>query len=161
MNGHWSNGQKLGTLWLQRCLARQSKAAGQPMRRQVHTKRSGGCAAERPEASTFGNNRTITMPRKMTSHKANQFQSPDSRQAMASRHSRGYDSVWTRYAKLYLKQNPLCRMCEAEGRTELATLVDHIQPLRLRPDLRLDPENLQPLCRSCHAVKTAGETRSG
>ena len=131
------------------------------MRRLAATKRSGACAGEQREASTFGNTRTIqTMPRKMSSHKPNQFQSADSRQANQSRHARGYDSVWTRYAKLYLKQNPLCRMCEQASRTTLASLVDHIIPLRLRPDLRLDPANLQPLCRSCHAVKTAAETKN-
>jgi 5-methylcytosine-specific restriction protein A len=100
------------------------------------------------------------MPKKISSHKPNQFQSSDSRQANQSRHARGYDSVWTRYSRLYLRINPLCRTCDQAGRTTVATLVDHIQPLRLRPDLRLDSENLQPMCRSCHAVKTAAETRN-
>ncbi|NBS69248.1 HNH endonuclease [bacterium] len=142
-------------------MARLDNPAGQAMRRLAATRRSGDCAGERHEASTFGNTRTNpTMPRKMPSHKPNQFQSPDSRQAIGSRHARGYDSVWTRYSKLYLRQHPLCRSCEQLGRTTVASLVDHIIPLRLRPDLRLDPENLQPLCRSCHAVKTAAETRN-
>ncbi|MDT2783617.1 HNH endonuclease [Enterococcus asini] len=38
-----------------------------------------------------------------------------------------------------------------------ATLADHIIPVRVDWSLRLDKDNIQPLCESCHAVKTREE----
>lgn len=46
-----------------------------------------------------------------------------------------------------------CVKCGARGRLE----VDHIEPVRLRPDLAFSLENLQSLCPSCHARKTNEE----
>ncbi|WP_097082392.1 HNH endonuclease [Rhodobacter sp. JA431] len=43
-----------------------------------------------------------------------------------------------------------CRCCGERRRLE----VDHIQPVRLRPDLAFDPRNLQALCPRCHTRKT-------
>ena len=44
-----------------------------------------------------------------------------------------------------------CRACGARGcRLE----VDHVQPVRLRPDLAYAPGNLQALCTACHTRKT-------
>lgn len=43
-----------------------------------------------------------------------------------------------------------CVLCGAHGRLE----VDHIQPVRDRPDLSFDPANLQALCTPCHTRKT-------
>jgi predicted kinase len=48
-------------------------------------------------------------------------------------------------------------MCKQSGRITAATLVDHILPLKQRPDLALAWDNLQPLCRTCHDKKTRGE----
>lgn len=36
-----------------------------------------------------------------------------------------------------------------------AVLVDHIVPVEIAPERRLDRTNLQPLCQRCHAIKTA------
>jgi 5-methylcytosine-specific restriction endonuclease McrA len=33
--------------------------------------------------------------------------------------------------------------------------VHHIKPVRLAPDLALDPDNLVTLCRSCHGRREA------
>lgn len=66
---------------------------------------------------------------------------------------RGYDHQWSKLSKAKLAANPVCEMCCHT----LASLVDHIRPVRSRPDLRLCWENLQSLCRSCHAIKTARE----
>lgn len=47
-----------------------------------------------------------------------------------------------------------CRFCgKNRGRLE----IDHIEPVRLRPDLAYDPANCQALCPSCHAGKTHAE----
>lgn len=81
-----------------------------------------------------------------------------------SRHKRGYDNAWQRLRDWRLADEPLCRMCKAQGRVTAATEVDHIKRFRL-PDgtidhkLRLCPSNTQSLCQPCHAAKTADERR--
>jgi 5-methylcytosine-specific restriction enzyme A len=74
---------------------------------------------------------------------------------------RGYDAVWAKLAKMVLAEEPLCRRCITTGDIEPATLVDHIIPIRERPDLRLTRSNLQPLCRACHDVKTQEDMGGG
>ncbi|MEM7303395.1 MAG: HNH endonuclease [Pseudomonadota bacterium] len=46
--------------------------------------------------------------------------------------------------------NHLCEECSRRGYVTPLDDVDHMIPVRLRPDLRLDPENLDGLCRSHH-----------
>ena len=48
-------------------------------------------------------------------------------------------------------------MCMERGIVTPAREVDHIIPIVERPDLRLDPSNLRPLCTSCHSARTATE----
>jgi 5-methylcytosine-specific restriction protein A len=75
---------------------------------------------------------------------------------------RGYDWRWARYSKRYLRAHPLCRMGEQQGRVEAAELVDHIIPVKSAGDPGFYEEsNLQPLCRKCHAIKTAEDIRKG
>lgn len=45
-----------------------------------------------------------------------------------------------------------CKVCGRAGRLQ----VDHIRPLSKNGD-PYDPENLQAICRGCHAAKTDGE----
>ena len=53
--------------------------------------------------------------------------------------------------------NPLCVECAKQGRTEIATIRDHIKPLAFGG---LDVEsNTQGLCASCHDAKTAEESK--
>ena len=54
-----------------------------------------------------------------------------------------------------LRERPLCVECERHGRVRAAADVDHIVPLHRGGADAV--ENLQPLCRPCHAVKTAAE----
>jgi 5-methylcytosine-specific restriction protein A len=70
---------------------------------------------------------------------------------------RGYDRRWQRLRLVVLAEEPLCRFCYAEGRLTPATDVDHIEPLRTRPDLRLLRSNLRSLCHPCHARHTASQ----
>jgi 5-methylcytosine-specific restriction protein A len=72
--------------------------------------------------------------------------------------SRGYDVVWQRARLAYLAHNPLCEECSRHGVTELANEVDHIVPLS-KGGARLDPSNLQSLCKPCHSKKTRKEGR--
>lgn len=74
-----------------------------------------------------------------------------------------------RYAKLYrtkewkalrkwkLYQNSLCEKCLRYGRISRAYCVDHIKPHRGNWTLFIDANNLQVMCRTCHAKKSQGE----
>ena len=64
-------------------------------------------------------------------------------------------SRWRRLSKWILTSEPLCRMCRKAGEISPATVVDHIEEIRDRPDLQWETSNLQPLCRACHSHKTA------
>lgn len=61
----------------------------------------------------------------------------------------GYDRAWQRCRALKLKMTPLCEECTREGRKTAGAHVDHIKAIRLGGD-RLDLDNLQTLCVTCH-----------
>lgn len=65
---------------------------------------------------------------------------------------------WRRFRNWYLRQHPMCEQCEREGRLVPADMVDHVQELR-DGGAPLTEDNVQALCRKCHAVKTA-ETKN-
>ena len=72
--------------------------------------------------------------------------------------SRGYNYRWRKYSAQYRKDNPLCVMCEKEGRVALAECVDHIIPVSGPDDpLFWEPTNHQGLCIRHHSEKTASE----
>ena len=68
---------------------------------------------------------------------------------------------WERCRGIILKRHPLCvdpyGWHGADGRVVLAEQVDHILPLRERPDLAYVLSNLQGLCSSCHSTKSQEE----
>ena len=66
-------------------------------------------------------------------------------------------AAWKRLRMAVLAGEPLCRMCAARGVVERATEVDHI--VNGVGDYSDDnsKENLQPLCRPCHSLKTAND----
>lgn len=67
---------------------------------------------------------------------------------------RGYDWAWEKVRAWHMREEPLCRHClERDGRCVPGEVVDHIRPINLGGE-RLDPDNLQTLCRRCHAAKT-------
>jgi 5-methylcytosine-specific restriction endonuclease McrA len=69
-----------------------------------------------------------------------------------------YDSrEWRLLRAAHLELHPECEDCLAAGRREAASQVDHIQALRIRPDLALEPSNLRSLCRSCHSSRRLTE----
>ena len=63
---------------------------------------------------------------------------------------------WRNVRALILQDSPLCKACEEVGLITLAQMVDHIKPVRLGGNF-WDRNNLQPLCNSCHASKSAKE----
>jgi 5-methylcytosine-specific restriction protein A len=50
---------------------------------------------------------------------------------------------------MYLARNPFCRVCEQEGRTELADVIHHITPLA-DGGAKYDERNLMPICSQHH-----------
>lgn len=91
-------------------------------------------------------------------HLAKPFASIEDR---PSAFKRGYDRRWQQVRRIFLRQHPLCVECGKDGRTTLATEVDHIVPHRGDRDLFWDQNNWQPLCKRCHTKKTAKETQGG
>lgn len=80
-------------------------------------------------------------------------------QQRGSRILRGYDQQWRTLRDSFMSRstNQLCRACQSQGIITLATDVDHVVPFESISDpRRLDPSNLQPLCKRCHALKHAG-----
>lgn len=64
---------------------------------------------------------------------------------------------WRARRRKLIKQGHYeCQQCKekggvsAEGEDGITLVVHHIKPLRLRPDLALDPDNLVVLCDKCH-----------
>lgn len=68
---------------------------------------------------------------------------------------------WKSLSARVRREEPLCRECEAAGRVEPTTQVDHIVPHRGVWALFVDRENLQGLCDSHHSAKTAKEVGLG
>jgi 5-methylcytosine-specific restriction endonuclease McrA len=73
-----------------------------------------------------------------------------------------YGSKEWRTLRVYiLYRDKTCKKCSLEESPVMAEEIDHIIPIRERPDLRLDPSNLQALCKRCHSVKSYNEVLKG
>jgi 5-methylcytosine-specific restriction protein A len=71
---------------------------------------------------------------------------------------RGYDAAWRRVRGAYLAAHPLCECddCQAGAkRITPAEVVDHIDTIEARPDLRLSWSNLRAMSKRCHDRRTA------
>ena len=71
-----------------------------------------------------------------------------------SRHERGYDSDWTAFRDIYLRDFPLCQQA---GCGERATEVHHLKRVKTHPQLRLVRSNVKGLCKPHHSRLTALE----
>lgn len=84
-----------------------------------------------------------------------QMLNPDAWREGLTTAQRGYGGRWQRYRLKFLERNPLCRMCQEQGKVTAATVVDHIQDHRGDQRLFWDKANHRSLCASCHNRKTS------
>ena len=66
---------------------------------------------------------------------------------------------WRAVRAQKLREQPLCEECLRHGYVRAAKLVDHVTPIR-DGGARLDFNNLQSLCWSCHSRKSILEGSS-
>lgn len=76
---------------------------------------------------------------------------PSWRTGKSTAAERGYDYRWQKYRRIFLRANPLCKMCLDEGKVTPATVVDHINPHRGDMALFWDASNHQALCMHHHS----------
>ena len=75
------------------------------------------------------------------------------------RHSFYLSLEWKNLRNYKLSMTPLCEECKRNGVFTGANEVDHIIPIVIDPEKRLDIDNLQSLCKSCHSAKTYLENK--
>lgn len=61
---------------------------------------------------------------------------------------------WRNLRKMQLKMFPLCKHCEQNDIIEIASVADHIIPVK-KGGPGYDLDNLQSLCKKCHDRKSA------
>lgn len=61
--------------------------------------------------------------------------------------------------QVLIRDKGLCQSCLKNKRITMASIVDHIIPLKIAWEKRLDMNNLQSLCQSCHNQKTAEDKK--
>jgi 5-methylcytosine-specific restriction protein A len=86
----------------------------------------------------------------------------DDQQWRGSASERGYGYRWTKLRAAHIASQPACVMCLEQGIVNIGSKespneVDHIVPLKARPDLRLSKSNLQTLCQAHHKSKTRSQ----
>lgn len=78
-----------------------------------------------------------------------------SRDRQASRALPTNSTTWRALRASILAAEPLCRACGEAGQVTAATVVDHHDG----DSWNNAPENLVPMCASCHSRKTASQDR--
>jgi 5-methylcytosine-specific restriction protein A len=66
---------------------------------------------------------------------------------------------WLAIRREKLSIDPLCEVCLKDVRYVPATDVHHKLERKDRPDLALDLDNLESLCKACHGAKRRGQKR--
>ena len=110
-----------------------------------------------PRPCTTPGCKRLTTSGKCDEHRAQQRQQQDERRGTA--HERGYTSRWSKVARRYRHEHPLCAHHLQRGELVPSEVVDHIIPHRGDDRLFWDESNWQALCKQCHDIKTATEDR--
>lgn len=119
-----------------------------------------------------GCGKVIDAPGHCDKHKKAVRKEQDERRGTAA--ERGYDSKWAKARLYYLRKHPLCVYCQRDHRVTAATVVDHIQPHKLKDaidsgdEVRIakarhlfwDSSNWQSLCAPCHNSRKQAEERA-
>lgn len=83
------------------------------------------------------------------------------RSAEAAEYRRLYrTAAWRGRRLAQLAVEPLCRMCQQQGRITAATVADHVRPHRGDPTAFYSGE-LQSLCGPCHSGAKQSEEHTG
>ena len=73
---------------------------------------------------------------------------------------RGYGHQWRKLRDSVMRRDQgLCQVCLAIGKYTPADEVDHVTPKAAGGSE--EPDNLQAICKPCHAEKTAKESNAG
>ncbi len=72
-----------------------------------------------------------------------------------------YTYQWQQARLRFLREHPLCVMCERDGRAKGASVVDHRVPHKGDPVLFWDESNWQSLCKTHHDSEKQSEEKSG
>jgi len=75
---------------------------------------------------------------------------PNSWRSGLTTDQRGYTYAWEKARAAYLRKHPLCVMCQDEGITRLAQVVDHKVAHRGDKQVFWDSDNWQSLCKPHH-----------
>ena len=90
-------------------------------------------------------------------HRKFAYRQQDDRRLTAA--ARGYDHAWAKVADQRREMDCfLCQPCLKRHRLTPAKIVDHIVPVHIRPDWRLELGNTQVICNLCHQQKTAEDS---
>lgn len=77
---------------------------------------------------------------------------------MQNEHKKLYNKrEWRRASVRYRRENPLCVVCQRNGKLSASEVVDHIVDHKGDQELFWDKDNWQPLCKKCHDEKTRRE----
>ena len=66
-------------------------------------------------------------------------------------------AAWIKMRQIKLNQDPLCELHRERGELVRSTQVHHKIEITVDPSLRLDMDNMQSLCDSCHSRHHAQE----
>jgi 5-methylcytosine-specific restriction enzyme A len=70
-------------------------------------------------------------------------------------------AAWRNLRADVARREPLCRLCQEQGRVTAGQQIDHIESVKENWARRLDPTNLRNLCLSCHRSVTRKNETSG